>query len=50
MKKRYHLRSDGEIVFASIAERIGCAVFFLAIFAIWIVGLIKVIRMILKIF
>jgi len=50
MKERHHLRSDGETVFASISERIGCAVFCLAIVAIWIVGLIKVIRMILKIF
>jgi len=44
MKKRYHLRSGGEIAEASIAERIGCVVFILAICAIWIIGLIAVIR------
>jgi hypothetical protein len=44
MKKRYHLRSDGEVAYASLAERIGCVVFILALSAIWIVGLIAVIR------
>lgn len=44
MKKRGHLRSDGEVAYASIPERIGCVVFILAIAAIWIIGLIAVIR------
>jgi len=50
MKKRHHLRSDGGVVFASILERVGCLVVLLIISFIWIVGLIKFIQMILKIF
>jgi len=44
MKKRHHLRSDGRVVFASILERAGCLIFLLALSAIWIIGLIAVIR------
>jgi len=44
MKKRRHLRTDGHAVYASLLERCGCVIFLLAICAIWIIGLIAVIR------
>jgi len=44
MKKRRHLRNDGEVVFASVLERVGCLVVLLIISFIWIIGLIAVIR------
>lgn len=50
MKKRHHLRSDGEVVFASILERVGCLAAFLFFIFIGIIGLKEFIRMILKIF
>jgi len=50
MKKRHHLRSDGEVSRASILERIGCMVFILILITVGIIGFIQVIKMILKIF
>ena len=50
MKKRYHLRSDGEVAEASIAERIGCLLVILASIILMIVGIHKVMHAVIKFF
>ena len=50
MKKRYHLRSDGEIAESSVLERSGCVVLLLASVLIAIIGIHKLMQVIVKIF